>query len=601
MRIIFGLRRQGSMRRVMPRLLALHCLLIIFPAAAMAQSSEHSHEEFLVARGEVGRPGGRLVVSLRSEPKTLNPVTALDQPSRTVFALLNADLIHINRVTQLTEPALAKSWKVSRDGLHYTLTLRKGIRFSDGHPFDAADVVFTFQVYLDPKIQSPQRDLLIVGGKPISVRQLGPYKVEFNFTQRYAPAERIFDSVDILPRHLLEKDYHNGTIAQAWSLNTPPNQIAGLGPFRLKLYAPGQSITLERNPYYWKIDSAGNSLPYLNEVHFLIVPTEDAEVIRFQSGDLDLLNGFSAGNYAVLSRQQAERGYRLYDLGPSLVYNFLFFNLNDLPASVPSQLAQEQTWFRDVRFRQAVSAAIDRDAIVRLVYQGRATPLWGNVTPGNKLWMNRAIPHPPRSLDNARALLRAAGFSWNTSGTLVDSHGTPVEFSILTNSSNSERTQITTLIQNDLQQIGMNVHIVSLDFRSMLDRIFHTFNYEAAVLGLGGGDVDPAPEINVWMSDGSTHLWHLGEKTPATPWEAELDRLMRQQLVTMVYSKRKKIYDRLQQIVAEQLPLICLVSPNTLAAAKATLGNFQPSILPPYGLWNVEQLYWRQAGNGNSR
>ncbi|HKW87304.1 MAG TPA: ABC transporter substrate-binding protein [Candidatus Acidoferrales bacterium] len=589
------------MWRLIVRLFTLNCLVFAATSCALTQSAAQPHEEFLVEQGEIGRPGGHLVVPLRSEPKTLNPVTALDQPSRTVFALLNADLVHINRITQRTEPALAKSWKISHDDLHYTLTLRKGIRFSDGQPFDASDVVFTFQVYLDPKLESPQRDLLIVGGKPISVRQLGPYKVEFDFTQPYAPAERIFDSLAMLPRHLLVKAYHDGTIAQAWTLNTPPGQIAGLGPFRLKEHVPGQSITLERNPYYWKQDSADNRLPYFDEVHFLIVPSEDAEIIRFESGDLDLLNSFSAANYSVLARQQAARGYRLYDLGPGLVYNFLFFNLNDLRAGAPPQLAEEQAWFRDVRFRQAVSAAIDREAIVRLVYQGRATPLWGNVTPGNKLWLNQAIPHPPRSLDNAKALLRAAGFSWNSGGALLDSRGTPVEFSILTNSSNAERTQITTLIQNDLQQLGMNVHVVSLDFRSMLDRIFHTFNYEAAVLGLGGGDVDPTPEMNVWMSDGSTHLWHLGEKSPATPWEAELDKLVQQQLVTMNYAKRKKIYDRAQQIIAEQLPLICLVSPNILAAAKTNLANFQPSILPPYALGNVDQLYWRQTGNVNPR
>jgi len=314
-----------------------------------------------------------------------------------------------------------------------------------------------------------------------------------------------------------------------------------------------------------------------------------------------LLSRFSAVNYSLLARQQDARGYRLYDLGPGLEYNFLFFNLNDFPANAPAGLATEQTWFRDVRFRQAVSAAIDRDAIVRLIYHGRATALWGNVTPGNKLWLDRAIPHPTRSLDRSKELLRSAGFSWKPDGTLVDSHSAPVEFSILTSSSNSERTQITTLLQSDLQQLGMNVHVVSLDFRSMLDRVTHTYDYEAAVLGFGGGDVDPTPEMNVWMSDGSTHIWHLGEKTPATPWEADLDRLMQQQLITMNYAKRKKIYDRVQQIIAEQLPLICLVSPNTLAAAKSDLGNFEPAILPPYALWNVEKLYWRKESHGNTR
>jgi peptide/nickel transport system substrate-binding protein len=585
-------------RRTIYGVAAMLCVAIGVPSRACAQASSSAPEQFQIERGEVGQRGGRLVVSLRAEPKTLDPVTALDQLSRTVFSLMMADLVHINRASQLTEPALAKSWRISRDGLHYFLTLRRGVRFSDGHPFDASDVVFTFEVYLDPKIGSPQRDLLIVGGKPITVRELAPYKVEFDFARPYAPAERIFDSIAILPRHLLENAYRAGTIAQAWNLNTPPNQIAGLGPFRLKEYVPGQQITLERNPYYWKKDTAGNQLPYLDQIVFLFVPSEDAEVIRFQSGDLDLLSRFSAGDYSLLAQQARERGYRLYDLGPGLEYNFLFFNLNDLPADAPAEIRTAQSWFRDLRFRQAVSAAIDRQAIVRLVYQGRATPLWGNVTPGNKLWLDRSIPQLRRSLKQARELLESAGFSWRSDGTLLDSHGTPVEFSILTSSSNSERVQITTLIQNDLQQLGMNVHIVSLDFRSMLDRVFRTYDYEAGVLGFGGGDADPAPEMDVWMSDGSTHIWHLGEKSPATPWEAELNGLMEQQLITMNYRKRKALYDQVQETIAKQLPIICLVSPDILTAAKENLGNFRPAILPPYALWNAEQLYWfhgRQA------
>jgi peptide/nickel transport system substrate-binding protein len=577
------------------------CFAISGTSARAAQTEPASHPEYMVEHDPVGRTGGRLVISLGAEPKTLNPVMALEQPSRDVIGLLMADLVHINRGSQLTEPALAKSWKISRDGLHYTLTLRRGLRFSDGQPFTASDVVFTFQVYLDARLGSPQRDLLIVGGKPIEVRELGPYKVEFDFAQPYAPAERIFDSIAILPKHLLESAYRSGKIGEAWGLNTPPDQIAGLGPFRLKEYVSGQRIVLEKNPYYWKVDSAKNRLPYLDEIDILFVPTADAQAIRFASGDLDVLNGFSAANYSVLERQEKARGFHLYDLGPGLEYYFVFFNLNDLPKDAPAGLATKQAWFRDVRFRQAVSAAIDRQAIVRLVYQGRATPIWEHVTPGNKLWLDNSIPEPPRSLDRAKQSLRSAGFSWQSDGTLVDPHGLPVEFSILTNTSNSQRAQIATLLQNDLQQLGMHVSIVSLEFRAMLDRLFHTFDYEASLLSFGSGDVDPTPEMNVWMSDGSTHIWHLGEKQPATPWEAELDRLMREQLVTMKYAKRKAIYDRVQEIVANQLPVICLVSPDILVGAKSDLGNFRPAILTPHALWNVEELYWTHPQRGENQ
>ena len=176
---------------------------------------------------------------------------------------------------------MAKSWTVSRDGREYVLQLRRGLLFSDGHPMDADDVVFTFRVYLDEAVHSPQRDLLIVGGQPIGVEKMDSTHVRFRLAQPYAAAERIFDSVDILPRHLLEKAWHDGKLGEAWTLNTPPDLIAGLGPFRLKEYVPGEKMVLERNKYYWKMDQKGNRLPYLDQIEFRFVPAEDAQVTRF--------------------------------------------------------------------------------------------------------------------------------------------------------------------------------------------------------------------------------------------------------------------------------------------------------------------------------
>ena len=567
---------------------SLLCLCLLAPAV-----HSQTDEERMVTDSVPGRPGGRLVLALKSEPKTLNPVLAQDAPSRDVIRCLTADLIHINRASQKTEPAIAKSWTVSRDGLQYTLHLRHGLHFSDGQPVDADDVVFSFHVYLDEKIDSPQRDLLVVGGKPITVQKVDSYTVRFEMAQPYAAAERLFDGIAILPRHLLEGAYRSGGFSAAWNLSTPPSQFAGLGPFRLKEYVPGQHIVLERNPYYWKQDRSGNRLPYLNEIVFLFVSSEDAQVIRFQAGDADILSRFGAEDYQVLEKQETAKHYHLDDLGAGLEYNFLFFNLNDLAAKNLPEVARKQAWFEDVRFRQAVSEAIDRDSIVRLVYDGRATPLWTQVTPGNRLWIDPNIPHAPRSLSHSRELLKSVGFSWKSDGSLVDARGSAVEFSILSSSSNAQRMKIATLIQDDLTQLGMNVHVVSLDFHSMVDRLLTTYDYEAAVMGLVSGDADPTSEMNVWMSNGDTHLWHPNQSKPATPWEAEMDRLMQQQLVTLDYAKRKKLYDRVQEIVVQELPVICLVSPNILVGASDRVGNFQPAILDPYTLWNIDELYIR--------
>jgi peptide/nickel transport system substrate-binding protein len=563
----------------------------------------NAKEELLALPGEIGRSGGRLVISLRAEPKTLNPLTAADAPSREVIGSMQADLVHINRATQLTEPALAKSWKISADGLQYTLTLRQGLRFSDGHPLDADDVLFTFHVYLDENIHAPQRDLLIVGGKPITVRRVDAQTLIFQFAKPYGVEERLFDGLAILPRHLLEKSYQEGKLGQLWTPSTPPNEWAGLGPFRLKEYVAGQKLVLERNPYYWKTDTKGNRLPYFDELVFLFVPSADAQVLRFQSGETDIITRLGAENFSVLSRQQ--RGYTMADAGPGLEYNFLFFNLNDLGEKSSADLSLKQKWFREAKFRQAVSAAVDRDAIVRLVYQGRGSALWGPVTPGNRRWVNAAIPHSPRSLERARTLLKEAGFSWSTApnaeSALQDSDGKPVEFSILTSSSNADRTKMATLLQDDLKHLGMRVQVVPLEFRSLIDRVTQTKEFDACLLGLASFDADPNSDINVWLSSGGTHLWNPSQSHPSTTWEAEIDRLMEQQLATAGYDQRKKLYDRVQEILVQNQPMIFLASPDILVGAKNSIANFHPAVLEPYVLWNVEQLYFRTGPENASR
>ncbi|PYY20389.1 MAG: hypothetical protein DMG60_00365 [Acidobacteria bacterium] len=598
-KLVPGSTQDRAMRKLaIFSLLAFRAISGIDSYASSAPAPERIQrgEELQVSSAEVGRYGGTLVVGQRAEPKTLNPVTATDGPSREVIGRMMADLVHINRVTQQTEPALASSWKLSTDGRSFTVKLRQGVRFSDGYPFSADDVVFSFRVYLDEKVHSPNRDLLTIGGKPISAVKIDDHTVRFDMSQPYAAAERIFDSVAILPQHLLLKSYEQGSFAQALTLNTAPDTIAGLGPFRLKQYLPGQRLVLERNPFYWKADRDGHRLPYLDEIAFLFVGNEDAQILRFQSGETSVISRFSPDNYPAMAREQQNRGYDLVDLGPSLEYNFLFFNLNELPPDKFQQISREQPWFRDLRFRQAISLAIDRRSIVKLAFGGRGVPIWGNVTPGNKLWINRELPHPERSIPQAKDLLRSAGFSWDEKGKLLDLERKPVEFTIITSSSNAQRVKMATLIADDLAQLGMSVHVVPLEFRAVMDRVFQSNDYDACVLGLGGGDADPNGDMNVWMSNGSTHLWNMHETKPATPWEAELDALLNRQLVTLEYKKRKRIYDEAQALIANNLPFIFLASPNVLVGATKQVANFRPAPLEPYVLWNADELYLRQQG-----
>jgi peptide/nickel transport system substrate-binding protein len=531
--------------------------------------------------------GGILHVALRAEPKTFNPVIAIDAPSRDVLRRIHADLISIDRSTQKTVPGLAETWSRSSDGTRYTLKLRRGVRFSDGTPFTADDVVFSWSLYLDEKVHSPQRDLLMIDGQPIQCARKDDFTVEFVLPKPYAAAERLFDSVAMLPRHRLESQWKAGKLRDTWTLGTAAAEIAGLGPFRLKVYRPGDAVLLERNPYYWRpAPEGGGNLPFLDGIEFRLLADEEVQLARFVSGQLDLLNRLSMKSISYLQG----KGAAVTDLGPGLEYNFLCFNL--------SPRSSKPSWFASREFRAALSAATDREAMAQIVFKGRATPLWGNVPPGNLLWYNGRLPHPARSVAQARNQLGTAGFHWNPQGHLTDPAGALVEFSILVSTSSPERMQLATMLQADYGQLGIGVTIAPLEFRSLLDRVVHTQQFDTALLGLGGGDADPNAEQNVWLSSGGMHLWNPNQKQPATDWEGEIDQLMKRQMVTLRPNERKKLYDRVQEIVAAQLPMIFLVSPSVVVAQRGNVGNFRPARLDHFTLWNAGELFLRQRGTG---
>jgi peptide/nickel transport system substrate-binding protein len=518
----------------------------------------------------------------------------MDGPSRDVIARMQADLISINRQTQLTQPALAKSWTTSPDGQRFTLNLRRGLSFSDGHPFDADDVLFTFEAFLDEKTHSPQRDLLVIGGRPLTVRKTDAYTVIVELPGPYAAAERIFDGLPMLPRHLLEKPFREGKLGDVWRLNTASDTIAGLGPFRLKSYQPGERLVLERNPHFWQEDGARQRLPYFDELTFLFVGSEESQVNRFVAGETDILGRVSPKTYSQLANLQRSRGDTVADAGPSLEYNFLFFNLSPAEVTKSAEIAGRQSWFQQTAFRKAISLSVDRDSIVRLVYGGRGVPLWSNTSPGNRHWFDSGGAKPVRSVSQARDLLASSRFTWDSEKNLRDRTGKLVEFSIIVASSNTERVQMATILQDDLKQLGMKVQVAPLEFRSLVDRVLNTRQFDAALMGLGGGDADPNSEMNVWLSSGAMHVWNPNQKQPSTTWEREIDSLMQAQMTATDAKHRKQLYEKFEAILAENVPFIFLASPDIVVAARKWIGNFSPAVMADSTLWNTAELFRRE-------
>jgi peptide/nickel transport system substrate-binding protein len=516
---------------------------------------------------ETPHRGGQLVIAVQGEPKT-DLLKTSDEPSAVIRYLTGGVLIRRNRQTQEPEPALALSWKASEGGRSMTLRLREGVNFSDGSPFRAKDVCFTFQRLMDPAFDSPFASSFEAAKGKTTCKAEGQYAVTLRFPIAIVAAERLFDEIPML----------SSTAANL--------ERAALGPFAIAEHHPGSHLILSRNPNFWKKDEHGGSLPYLDSIRVDIQRNRDLELLRFRKGEIHMVNKLDPDSF---DRLKPEMPGAVRDIGVALDAEQLWFNL-----ATNSPLAPHlKAWFASREFRYAISAAIRRDDLIRVVYRGHATPAFAPISPANRQWWNPALTPPKDGLPLALELLRSQGFRLDGE-TLRDKTGRAVEFSIVTNAGNKSRERVAAMIQQDLKRIGIRVSVVMLDFPSLVERITKTFQYETCLLGVIHTDLDPSSDAEVWTSAGSLHEWNPGQKTPATPWETEIDRLMTVLATVPEHPKRKAAFDQVQKIVVEQAPAIFLAFRNTLGAGSAKLGNYEPVPVWPEGLWNAERIYFKQ-------
>jgi peptide/nickel transport system substrate-binding protein len=509
---------------------------------------------------------GEMVWTIGYDPKTFDPAKVDDIDAETVRYLTGGVLLRFNRLTQKVEPRLAQSWSLSPDGKTVVFKLRAGIRFSDGSSLTSRDVAWSIRRVLLPATSAPVADEFISPGN-ISVESPDSSTVIVHLPQRVIGISKVFDEIAIEPA------------------DRPSEGRITSGPFTVTEYQRSQFVRLLRNPYYFERDSSGRALPYATGVRLDILNSSEQETRLFLRGDYDLIDHLPP-DYFELLRKRA--GSTVRDLGPSLNTEQMWFNQS--PASpLP---AWERAWFQNRAFRVAVSQAIHRDDLARIAYLGHATPAYSFISPANSLWYNRNLSAPHLDVAAARSALSRAGFRWSGSK-LEDATGHPVRFSILTNAGNAARQKMATLIQQDLAALGMEVNVVALDFPALIERLMHTQDYEACLLGLENVDPEPNAMMNVWLSSSPNHQWDPSEKTPANEWEAEIDREMNRQATSQNDTERKQAVDRVQQIVADQQPFIYLVYPNTLVAISPRLQGVEPAVLEPELVWNVERLRLR--------
>lgn len=499
-----------------------------------------------------------------AQPKTFNPLLVADDASETVRYLTGGVLVRLDRGSQHLVPELATSWKVNPKGNAITFVLRENLRFSDGTPFDATDVGYTVERLMDPNLHSPTGDAFRSSDGKVTASIVAKNRVTITFPGPVVGLDRLFDQVAILSAH------------------SPQKEMAVMGPYYLAENKAGTYLLLKKNPNYWKHDSHGRQLPYIDSVRLDVQQNRDSEMLRLMRGEIDFINSLTGENFDQLKSKAPQLAV---DAGVSLDSEEMWFN--QVPTSpLPDY---KKAWFASTRFRRAISSSIHRDDLARVVYRGHAQPAVSLISPANKQWFNSRLQ--PHTFDHSAAirLLEQDGFRLQN-GSLHDRAGHEVEFSLITNAGNKERERMAAMIQQDLKAIGIQLNVVTLDFPSLIERITRTFKYEACLLGLVNDELDPNAQMTIWLSSADNHQWNPNQKSPATAWEAEIDRLMRAQASTRDLKKRKLAVDRVQEIVWEQEPFIYLVNKHAMSAVSLRLRNVHPAVLRPQVYWNIDQL-----------
>ena len=546
-----------------------------------------------------GIPGGRLVMSTWVDPKTFNPITGNEQSSQDIYRFLFAALLGADPNTQEVSPGLADWWTNSPDSKTWTFHLRKNLRWSDGQPITADDVVFTCNdLIYNTNINPVMADALRVDGKNFTVTKLDDLTVQIVTPEIYAPFLEAFGAgVPIMPKHILEKFVANGTFNSTYGVDWKPQDIVGSGPFVIQEYKPSQYVLLARNPYFFEVDSNGQRLPYLDNVIYSIVPDWNAMSLRMLHGEDDVDDLVRPDEYDTFKAAEADGKIKLLEPGPGADDGFMMFNQNTnmdkngKPLVDPKKLK----WFRNTKFRQAIAYAIDRDAIIKTVFSGRSEPEYGFETRGNKKWYNPNTPKYPHDSAKALELLKEIGIEKrNGDDFLTDADGNKIEFALNTNTGNGQRQKMCLLIADDLQKLGMHVIFQPIEFNTLIDKMDNTYSFECVLLSQGGAP-DPAFDVNILKSSGFTHEWFPRQKSPSTDWEARIDQLMNSQVKTLDFDERKKYFDEVQEILGEQQPEIYTVVPIYYAAARTDIGNIRVTAMDIcHASWNAEELYFKK-------
>jgi peptide/nickel transport system substrate-binding protein len=567
------------------------------------KTMRHGEEEWLVARGGLGRFGGTFRENQIGEgPKTFNPWASTDATSSSLGEALFPGLVTVDAYTGEVTPYLAHSVEVSPDRLTYTLTLRPGLRWSDGQAISADDVVFTWNTIIKAGLgNASSRDAVLVDGKFPEVTKLDAQTVRFKTARPFAPFLRNL-STPIAPKHILAPVVAQGNqvFSAFWGVQDAaqhPEKFVSSGMWQLESYDPRLRVVFKRNPHFFMADTQGRRLPYLDRYVMRFVGDLNNQELQFEQGNADVYG--VPGNFVTRVRGLKKPAFTLYNLGPSSGTIFMAVNLNSRKDAKGKFIVDpiRSIWFNDVNFRQAINHAIHRQDIVDNILKGVGAPLF---TPEglSSIYLDRNLAKGfEADPEESKRLLAKSGFKWNPQGQLLDKARHRVEFTLLTNSGNTEREATGVNIKQDLDALGMKVNFKPIEFNVLGDKLHHG-DWEMMIMGLTGSNLEPHGGANIWKSDGFLHLFNQRVVEPGKPtqlsdrlpWEAELDKTFEEGAQVFEPDKRKAVYARYQQIVSEQAPLIYLYSPLQIVAVRKRIQNADPT--PLGGVTHNMEALW---------
>lgn len=561
-------------------------LLLAMSMAAFAQSDIDMKVVSDLMFEEEGQYGGELTLSLGSSPRSFNYFGTIDGAAYAVMENILDTLVEPNQVTNEIEPALASSWDVSEDGREVIFHLREGVRWSDGVPFTADDVVFAFQhVIMNPNAEGNARERFTLGDGTVQWEAIDDQTVKAILPQPYGAFLEVLTHAYIVPKHkyepfisALNPDVERGTVNRAWTTDTPVSDVVGTGNFYLKEYVVDQKVVLASNPYSWREDPWGNQLPYVDELVYLIVQSSEVSLAMFRAGEIDRIS-ITPGNYPGLKRDElAGSPWVVYrgspvDATPSPPHLAFNFDIED---------EELKSVFRNDRFRQAMAHAIDYPRILEDVYNTLAILSGMPVLPSNQAFYNPEIDDHRRGydLDKAAAILDEIGLTADANGVRRLPSGKALEFALTAAVDDEAQHDIATLLQQDLEKLGITAHLRLISFGLAFDSAL-AGDFEAIIMAFGN-QPDPQLRKAIWQPGRPLYYWHLSAmdadsldpvRDEMFDWEQRVFDLFELGEVEMDPDQRKAYYDEWQLLYAQHLPVIFISKGMSLQAARDDVGN----------------------------